>query len=62
MRLEHCKIFKYYYNGHQYIWKDCGLNYSFFLKPLNYVKSINFEFAVDKVDDYKNNEKNSFLK
>ena len=34
----------------------------FFLDSLNYLKCINFEFAVDKVDDYKNPKKNSFAK
>ena len=62
MRFERCKIFKYFYNNHQHIWKDCGLNYSLFLKSLNYVKFLNFKFAVGKVVDYKNPKKNSFVK
>ena len=62
MRFERCKIFKYFYNNHQHIWKDCGLNYSFFLKWLNYVKYIIHRLTTGKVHDYKNNGKNSFLK
>ena len=62
MRFERCKIFKYFYNNHQHIWKDCGLNYSLFLKSLNYVKCINFQFAEDQVDDHKNRKKTPFVK
>ena len=62
MRFERCKIFKYFYNNRQRIWKDCGLDYSLFLKSLNYVKYIIHQFTAGKVHDYKNNEKNSFLK
>ena len=62
MWLERWKIFKYFYNNRQHTWKDCGLNYSLFLKSLNYVKCINFQFADDQVDDYKNPKKNPFVK
>ena len=63
MPFERCKIFQIFlYNNHQHIWKDCGLNYSLFLKSLNYVKYIIDKFTVSKVHDYKNDETNLFLK
>ena len=57
MWLKRRKIFKCFYNDQQCIWKDCGVNYSFFLSSLNYAKCINFEFGVAKAVDSKNPKK-----